>query len=126
LILNVIKGPVMPGRQFFLQAFGRDADEFKAISSMPDEFIRNRLVRNWRDLRTYEDRWTPYVREWMTQFAKLSSAERETLTCAIASCDQDLIREQHARCTGRVKRLLDLHLEEDDIVSAARRQNATE
>ena len=125
LILSVMKGPVMPGRQFFLQAFGRDADEFKAIASMPDEFIRKRLVRNWRDLGTYEDRWMPYVREWMTEFARLSSAESETLKLAVATCDHNLIQEQHTKCTGRVKRLLEFHLESDDIVSTAERQHAT-
>lgn len=124
LILNVMKGPVMPGRQFFLQAFGRDADEFRAIASMPDEFIRKRLVPNWRELGIYEDRWMPYVREWMTHFTSLSSAEREVLTQAIAPCDHNLIQEQHAKSTGRVKRLLELHLESDDVVSAAEAQYA--
>ncbi len=65
VILNVTKGPVMPGQEFFLQAFGRDAEEFRAITSMPDEFIRNRLVPNWREIGDVEGRWMPYVKEWV-------------------------------------------------------------
>ncbi|MBM4432413.1 MAG: hypothetical protein FJ025_00215 [Chloroflexi bacterium] len=122
IILNVMKGPVMPGKQFFLQAFGRDAEEFKAIASMPNEFIRNRLVSNWRDLDSIEARWMPYVREWMTEFARLSSADKETLTRAIRSGDNKLIKEQYVKSTGRVKKLLEFHLEENNIVSAAKKQ----
>jgi len=125
LILNVMRGPVMPGKQFFLQAFGRDADEFKAIALMPDEFIRNRLVSNWRELDTFEARWMRYVREWMTEFAGLPFADKETLTRTIASGDNNLIQEQHTRSVGRLKKLLEFHLEESNIVSAAKKEYAT-
>ena len=107
---------------FFQQTFGRDADEFKAIASMPNEFIRNRLVGNWRELNSFEARWTPYVREWMTEFARLSSIDKEALTDAIASDDIELIGENHSRSSGRVKKLLELHLEGDGIVASAKRQ----
>jgi hypothetical protein len=125
VILNVMKGPVMPGKQFFMQAFGRDADEFKAIMSMPEEFIRNRLVANWKDLDTVEARWMPYVRDWMTQFARLSSTEKEILTRAIASTDSSTLKEHYAKSTGRVKKLLEFHLEENNIVAAAKKQYVT-
>jgi hypothetical protein len=120
-----MRGPVMPGKQFFLQAFGRDADEFKAIALMPDEFIRNRLVSNWRELDTFEARWMRYVREWMTEFAGLPFADKETLTRTIASGDNNLIQEQHTRSVGRLKKLLEFHLEESNIVSAAKKEYAT-
>jgi hypothetical protein len=120
-----MKGPVMPGKQFFLQAFGRDAEEFKAILSMPEEFIRNRLVSNWKDLNSIEARWMPYVRDWMTEFARLSPADKETLTRAIAYSDNKLVKEQHAKSIGRVKKLLEFHLEENNIVSAAKKQYVT-
>ena len=103
VILNVMKGPVMPGKQFFLQAFGRDTEEFKTILSMPEEFIRNRLVSNWKDLDSIDARWMPYVREWMTEFARLSSADKETLTRAIASGDINLIIENHSKSAGKRK-----------------------
>jgi hypothetical protein len=123
VILNVMKGPVMPGKQFFIQAFGRDAEEFKAIMSMPEEFIRNRLVSNWRDLDSVEARWMPYVREWMTEFARLSSADRELLMHAVGASDIKRIQEQYAKSTNHAKKLLELHLEENKIVTEAKRQD---
>ena len=51
VILNVIKGTVMPGREFFWQAFGTDKSEFEAILLMPDNFIRNRLKPKWKDVK---------------------------------------------------------------------------
>lgn len=121
VILNVMKGPVMPGKQFFMQAFGRDAEEFKAIMSMPDEFIRNRLVSNWKEIETVEARWMPYVKEWMNEFAQLSSSEKETLIRAIAPGDTLVVKEQYSKSMGRVKKLLEFHLEENNIVTAPKK-----
>ncbi len=123
VILNVMKGPVMPGKQFFLQAFGRDAEEFKAIMSMPEEFIRHRLVSDWKDLDSVEARWMPYVREWMTEFARLSSADKELLMNAIETSDNKRIQEHYAKSTNHLKKLLEFHLEENNIVTAAKRQD---
>ena len=125
VILNVMKGPVMPGKQFFEQAFGRDADEFKAIMSMPEEFIRNRLVHNWKDLNSIEARWMPYVSEWMSEFARLSASEQEELTRAIAAVDSSQIKHNYTNSTGRIKKLLEFHLEENSIVAAAKKQQTT-
>ena len=122
VILNVMKGPVMPGKQFFEQAFGRDVEEFKAIMSMPEEFIRNRLVGNWKELDTIEARWMPYVRDWMIQFARLSSTDKDTLTRAVTSVDNKLIKHYYANSTGLVKKLLECHLEENNIVAKAKGQ----
>jgi len=126
VILNVMRGPVMPGKQFFIQAFGRDAEEFKAIMSMPEEFIRNRLVSNWRDIDSVEARWMPYVKEWMSEFVRLSSADKDLLIAAIRSSDKKRIQECFAKSTNRVKKLLEFHLEEDKIVTTAKRQDSTE
>ncbi len=125
VILNVMKGPVMPGKQFFLQAFGRDAEEFKAIMSMPDEFIRNRLVSNWKDIDSIEARWMPYVRDWMNEFSRLSSADKNLIIEAIEPSDKKRIEEYYARSTNGVKKLLKYHLEEDTIVAAAKNQQST-
>jgi hypothetical protein len=119
VILNVMKGPVMPGKQFFLQAFGRDKDEFEAILSMPEQFIRNRLVPNWRDIDTIEGRWMPYVREWMEGFFELSSVEKELLISAIAPCDRKSVENQYMKSNNGVKKLLEYHLEEHNIVATA-------
>jgi len=125
IILNVMKGPVMPGKQFFQQAFGRDADEFKAIMSMPDEFIRNRLVNNWKDIDSIEARWMPYVRDWMNTFYKLPSNDIDLLIEAIGPSDKKRIEEYYVRSNNNIKKLLEYHLEEDTIVTAARNQENT-
>jgi hypothetical protein len=123
VILNVMKGPVMPGRQFFEQAFGRDAEEFKAIMLMPEEFIRNRLVSNWRDRDSVEARWMPYVREWMTEFARLSLADKELFIHTIGADNIKQIQDQYTKSVSHVKKLLKLHLEETEIVTKAKKQN---
>jgi len=125
IILNVMKGPVMPGKQFFLQAFGRDAEEFKAIMSMPEDFIRNRLVSNWRDIDSIEARWMPYVKEWMTEYARLPTTDRELLTQVIGVGDAKHIQEQYMSSTNHFKKLLEFHLEENNIVAEAKRQSTT-
>ena len=112
-----MKGPVMPGKQFFLQAFGRDAVEFKSIMSMPEEFIRNRLLPNWKDLDSIESRWQPYVREWMTAFSRLSYENKGILTNMIASGNNELIKERYSESTGAVKKMLEFYVEENNIVT---------
>lgn len=117
VILNVIKGPVMPGGEFFLQAFGRDAEEFKAITSMPDEFISNRLVPNWREIDDIEGRWMPYVKEWMDIYRGLSQKERNLLLETIGSNDKVKVERAYREIgNGIIRRLLELHLEEKEIV----------
>jgi hypothetical protein len=125
LILNVMKGPVMPGKQFFVQAFGRDAEEFKAIMSMPEEFIRNRLVNNWKEIDSVEERWMPYVKDWMTEYARLSTANKELLTQVIGVGDIGCIQEQYMKSANHFKKLLEFHLEENSIVAEAKRQSTT-
>jgi len=118
VILNVTKGPVMPGREFFVQAFGRDTVEFKAILSMPDDFIRNRLVPNWREIGILEDRWMPFVREWMDTFRELSDEDEKLLIQVLGPNDKETIKESHDSIdNGNIKKLLRFHMEEKDIVA---------
>lgn len=118
VVLNVMKGAVMPGREFFLQAFGRNTAEFKAIISMPDEFIRHRLVDNWRHCNNYEDRLMPYVKEWITQYFKLTDKERKALKEIIEPNDKSIIRNEYDKnSSNNLSKLLKLHLEEEDIVA---------
>lgn len=118
IILNVIKGPVMTGRQFFLQAFGRNAEEFKAITSMPDEFIRNRLVNNWREIDNYEGRLMPYVKDWMDTYGKLTKNEKTSLLRAIGTNDKKNIQRAYDENSNkRIRKLLEFHLRENEVVS---------
>ena len=118
VILNVMKGPVMPGSEFFLQAFGRNTEEFKTILLMPDEFIRNRLVCNWRTYSDYESRLMPYVKEWMHTYSELSNQEKHHLIMILGANNKEVIRQNYESTSkGNVKRLLESYLEEDEIVS---------
>lgn len=118
VILNVMKGPVMPGKQFFLQAFGEDEEDFKAILSMPDEFIRNRLVGNWREIDDIEGRWMPYVKEWMNIYRKLSSEERNLLIETLGPNDKRKIRQEYSSVANKnIQKLLRFHLDEEEIVA---------
>ena len=118
VILNVMKGPVMPGRQFFIQAFGENEENFKEIMSMPDEFIRNRLVNNWREISDIEGRWMPYVKEWMNTFRKLSPKEKNLVIEIIGPNDKGKIKQVYDSITNKsVRKLLKFHIEENEIVA---------
>ena len=117
VILNVTKGPVMPGADFFYQAFGRNAEEFKAIMSMPDEFIRNRLVKNWRQKKDYEKQWMPYVRNWMESYFDISEQERKELVSALATNNLEKVQYEYKNgADKKVKKLLKYHLESETVV----------
>lgn len=126
VILNVMKGPVMPGREFFLQAFGRDFSEFTAICYMPEEFIRNRLVNGWRNMPSFEAQWAPYVTDWMEAYKGLSAREKDVLTQALAPNDAVLIQDEYERAgSNSIKRLLGFHLREQEIVAEYKSVNAS-
>lgn len=123
VILIVMKGPVMPGRQFFLQAFGEDEKDFKAIIAMPDEFIRNRLVDNWREINDIEGRWTPYVKEWMETYRRLSPKEKSLLIDILGPNDKNKIKQFCGSISSKsVRKLLRFHLEENEIVAEYKRK----
>jgi hypothetical protein len=46
--------------------------EYTDIILMPDEFIRNRLVDNWKNIDDYDARLMPYVKDWMAISSKLT------------------------------------------------------
>lgn len=110
IILNVTKGPVMPGSEFFYQAFGHDAEEFKAILLMPGDFIRNRVVRNWRKVRGVK-RLKPYVRNWMDIYFGLSQSEKNTLIKILSPNGMSGLQEEINNSNSKkVKKLLNYHL----------------
>lgn len=118
VILNVTKGSVMPGKEFFLQAFGRDAEEFKAILLMPDEFIRNRLVSNWRQFSDFEQRLMPYVRGWMEVFGGLSQGEKALLIQTIGTNDKQVIKKAYYGAeNNNLKKMFQYHIKEDEIIA---------
>ena len=121
VILNVIKGPVMPGKQFFEQAFGRTAGEFKEILLMPDEFIRNRLIKKWARIDNYESRLMPYVRNWMTLYKELNNNENRELCKALFGNERSHIEEVYKTTKSKlIKKMLSLYLNAGEIVTRER------
>lgn len=118
VILSVMKGPVMPGKDFFEQAFGADSDEFKAILLMPDEFIRNRVKPNWRKIDDRIKRLMPYTRDWMKAYRDLTEDEKRELQETISSNKLDDIQYAVGNSTStRVKKLLKQHIDAEEVVS---------
>ncbi len=121
VILNVMKGPVMPGKSFFEQAFGRNAEEFRAILLMPDQFILNRLKVNWKSksAKTPEKRLAPYARQWMTTYWKLTGCPERELQEYLSSNKFEDIEATQSSCRNRnIKKLLELHLRAEEVVGA--------
>jgi len=69
IITNVTRGVVAKERDFFIEAFGRNTEEFLEILTMPDEFIRYRFFFRRIGLLDY----------WMSLFRGLSVRDREQL-----------------------------------------------
>ena len=89
----------------------------------PVDFYRPEYdVSNWKEIDTVEGRWMPYVRDWMTEYTRLSLADKEMLTCILMAADTMQIKDGYSKSTGRVKKLLEFHLEENSIVASAKKQ----
>jgi hypothetical protein len=125
VILSVIKGPVMPGTQFFEQAFGRTAEEFKEILLMPDEFIRNRVKPDWHKIRNYTKRLMPYVKEWKNTYSKLGPKELTELIRILTDNSFLKIKKGYLETQNKkLRKLLEAHIESKTIVSSYKRTGA--
>lgn len=121
VILSVIKGPVMTGKQFFEQAFGRNAEELIDIILMPDEFIRNRLKPNWYKIKSYEGRLAPYVKKWMDTIRKMTEQEKINLIRILSENNLDIIGKNHENTNNKkIKLLLNFHLSAKEMVAGYR------
>ena len=124
VILSVIKGPVMTGRQFFEQAFGRNFEEFREILFMPDEFIRNRVKPDWQKKQSYKERLAPYVKKWKEIYSQLSKKEREELIEALSENSIPDIRYASGNNRSKlVRTLLEFHLNAKDTVNDYKANN---
>lgn len=117
VILSVMKGPVMVGKQFFEQAFGRNTEEFKEIILMPDEFIRNRVKPNWKKISSWTKRLMPYVKKWKGIYSKLSKSEKTELIEILSENKLSDIKSAYENINSkRIGLLLEFHLEAKNIV----------
>ena len=73
IITNVTNGVVAKESDFFIEAFGRNAEEFLEILTMPDEFIRYRFFFRRIGLLDY----------WRTLFHRLSVKDKEQLLAVL-------------------------------------------
>jgi len=121
VILSVMKGPVMPGAQFFEQAFGRNVEEFKEILLMPDEFIRNRVKPGWQKIKNYTKRLMPYVKDWKNTYSKLEPEEISELIRVLSENDIGIIKKYYLETKNKnIKKLLNAHLDSRIIISSYR------
>lgn len=69
VIINVTKGVVAKEKDFFYEAFGTNKNEFLEILTMPNEFIKHRMLckRNG------------YIKKWQRIFRNLSGREKTLL-----------------------------------------------
>ena len=117
VILSVIKGPVMPGKQFFEQAFGRTAEEFKEVLLMPDDFIRNRVRAKWARIGNYEKRLMPYIKKWIKCYRSMKDDEKKELFEALFNNENREIEEALRKTKSKnVRLLLSLYVSAGEIV----------
>lgn len=69
VILNVTSGVVAKEKDFFLRAFGRDPEEFLAILTMPDDYIRYRNFFEHHGL----------ISAWQRAYDQLNKDQRDEL-----------------------------------------------
>ena len=118
VILNVMKGSVMTGSDFFYQAFGENSEEFKSILLMPDEFIRNRVKLNWQKIKDRSRRLMPYVKKWMKDYQMLSNNEKRQLVGILAPNDKSNVHDHHDKIrNNKIKKLLERHLETEKFMN---------
>lgn len=126
VILNVTKGPVMPGEEFFTQAFGENYEHFRCILSMPDDFIRNRVKANWKKIKgedKYKKRLMPYVANWEKIYFSLNKSEKDELINLIETDDLEYMRNEFLKISNtKVKELIRYHLEAKNIVNKYRKE----
>ena len=72
-ILNVMKGSVMTGRDFFYRAFGENVEEFRTILHMPEKILMFRK----HEPQTEE-------KEWLIKFNALTKSEKVELISILA------------------------------------------
>ncbi len=121
VIFSVMRGPVMPGKSFFLQAFGRNPEEMKTILLMPDTFIRYRLIRNWKHFKSdksLERNWAPYVRSWMKAYNALSAREKAAVIKILSNNNIQEINTANKKLNNKhINKILSYHINAEAIVA---------
>jgi hypothetical protein len=102
-ILNVLKGSVMTGEEFFYRAFGESEEEFIKILHMPEKILMSRGR-------------TPGEEEisWGTKFDGLTIGEKKELLAILCNnrSRQKLVGAIKKQTNGKLKNILDFYLPE--------------
>ena len=83
-ILNVMKGSVMTGEDFFYRAFGKTPEEFKTILHMPERILMYRKHEPQSE-----------EKDWLVKFKALTESERYELV-SILSMNRNKVTLQNA------------------------------
>ena len=100
-ILNVVKGAVMPGEEFFCRAFGESEEEFIQILYMPEAILMNR----GRTPRNKE-------KEWVAKFRKLTNNEKKQLLTTLCEnrTKRSLVNAITRTKDGKLKDILECYV----------------
>lgn len=104
-ILNVLKGSVMTGEDFFYRAFGSSPEEFYQILHMPERILMFRS----RDIGDEEKRW-------LRNFKKLSTNQHNKLLEILnENRNEKTLKEQYMKTKeGRLKDTLEFYFSDDE------------
>jgi len=100
-ILNVLKGSVMTGEDFFYRAFGRDVDEFEMILHMPENIIMYRGKQPKSE-----------EKNWVKLFKKLTSLQKNNLIKILSeNRKRDELRNAYVKLSdGKIKKILEYYM----------------
>ena len=102
-ILNVVKGVVMPGEDFFYRAFGQNIEEFQKILYMPEKILM------YRDREPKADEIS-----WLNKFDALTSNEKLELLSIINNSTRAKLYEAVRQTENqKLKNILDYYLPEN-------------
>ncbi len=111
-ILNVTKGTVMTGEEFFYRAFGESEEEFIRILHMPEQILMNRGREAGQD-----------ETDWINKFDSLTNSEkRELLSILCQYRNKSPLVNASGLCSNfKIKNILEYYLPES---GRARRTSA--
>jgi len=107
-ILNVMKGSVMTGEDFFFRAFGENVDEFKTILHMPERILMFRT----HDVQAEEA-------DWRSKFSALTKTEKaELISILSANHSKASMQKSYASLSSNTLRtILDYYMPETNPIS---------
>ncbi len=115
-ILNVMKGSVMPGEEFFYRAFGPNEKEFIRILHMPENILM---------YRTREE--TLIEKEWKNAFDKLTDNERKEMLAILCNdrTKAAFLSAYTATKNGKIKNILEYYFPQQPVSSAVKGEEVT-